>query len=548
MATTTDPPAQRCTLPHPERRIDIRELVTVGGRHLTNSNDHPSDLEVDECRRRVAEGNRDTGDLGDDILMAQAHLEHLKQELQELRGAIELHKAILASPRRLDTDVLMVIFRFVCQSNWDTDSHSRDSLDVDRPAWRLGQVCHRWRDIITEDMPDLWTDITLAVGPTNIKRRFVLEQLLRRSKGRLLDISLLFQESYRSRSHPNPLLQGLEVSCDRWRSLHIEGWAKLLKVWDASYLENNLPNLTVFSHRIHSEENPVISHLLFPRLCPRLTTLHMIGWPTLDSGIAWENLKRMTWSHETFTNVHLRLPEAALLRRCLNLESCTLDCVYVQDPPQAEHVSMRRLQDLTLHSIIHIEDLVVSRRTSMTEVERLLGILHLPALRSLAITGPMYATRSLVECLQQSQCRLVALSMPATNLDLESMERVLLLTPSLERLCILDQKIAGTSSLSVVKKIVDVATASCTQLHTIQINLSRSEASGVEHEETEDDVVLVEEIAELLDRWRGSSMIQSLIIRLFSTTEAFKVDLAFKRNSHMEAIVAGGFRVEITGP
>jgi len=444
MDTTSE---QLCDLPrNGSRRINVQSVLSAENLSmLANSNNEASTEELAECRRIALEGKQDATDLADEIAKARAHLEHLETELEDLQHAIQVQQAILQSPRRLSKDILIEIFQFACQSDaHDTALELRHSLDIRRPLWCIGQVCSAWRVLITEQMPRLWTQATLRVADKHAKQRFLLEHFLRRSKGHPLDVSLLFDTGYGAESPYNLLLHAFEMSCDRWRSLHLEGWIYDLDRWDQSYLEGNMPLLEHFSHQIHSTHVIDLSHWTAFLRCPRLTKVEILGWSNLHHNhIAWDKLTSLTWNSahkfHADTLVYGSFPD--LLRMCTNLQECELDCVFQRNnvsPPNM--ITLPHLRSLALHTIVEDSDMSLFIERGESETDRILQTLRLPALSALVITGILYRDTSVVEFIQGSQCRLQALRL-ATKPPSEphqSLHSILTVAPTLTSLHIID--------------------------------------------------------------------------------------------------------------
>jgi len=505
-------PEQSCDLPHNDfRRVDVRSALSAKSFSvLAKSNNEPSDEELAECRRIVLEGKQDAIDLAGEIARARAHLEHLETELKDLQHAIHAHQEIIESPRRVNKDTLTEIFRLTCQSDTDdTTLESHHSLDVRQPLWCIGQVCSAWRVLITEEMPFLWTDVTLLVSDKYAKRRFILDHFLRRSRGRPLDVSLVFDEKYSAASDCNQILHLFEMSCDRWRSLHLEGWYDSLNEWDKNVLEGNMPLLDCFSHEIHSNANISLSHwksFLYPI---RLTKVEMIGWCSLmQDHIAWENITSLTWRHKRkYGSTHLFYTDFPyLMQRCTNLQQCTVDCAA---DPRLDYtasyagVSLQHLRDLTLHTVVHDSDreLFLERDS---ETDRVLRILQLPSLSSLRITGIMYKVASVAEFIRRSRCQLQTLEM--TTVSHKSLHSILAVVPNLSRLRVTDDT---TDMSNALLSLLEMVTSGvCLSLRMLEVAFPLADAFW-----TCTDVV-EEQLLSLFEKFGEASKIGSVTVRI----------------------------------
>ena len=526
---------QICTLQHGTRRVETERALSGAIVHLSDNNCCPSDAEAREFQRIVTEASKDVEDIADEIAMARAHLDHLDKERQDAQRVVDLHRRILNSPRRMSEDVLLEIFRLACEASSTEIPHS---LDPHQPAWRLAQVCQGWRRFLTNNMPYLWINIKLYVDAKYAKRGFLLEHLLRRSQGRALNVTLLFHEDFRADSAYFPLLTRFTMSCDRWKSLHLEGWADSFNAWNMNFIENNIPQLQALSHQIWSTTSPDLTQLELLH-SPALKTLHVVGWGAVPPALA--QLKNFSWGRATAGTTRLSMDQCTnFLVNFKNLETYAMDCVYLAPPLPLKPVTMSKLHSLTLHSIIDPQNLQHSIDSRTSEVEQILNHLCLPVLSSLTITGTIYGEQSIIGCLRKSKCRLRSLEIP--SLPAEALQRVFALTPSLTHLCISHDGLE-TGVLSAFTQIIQATMEHCLELHSIQ--LTKLTAIRLDSAQEESDLAgLVSLIARIRTSEAAKRRLKRLSIYCSGLGKAVLSTL-LNANSHLQELVRGGLQFEL---
>jgi hypothetical protein len=412
----------KCIINHKPLRVQVppegtNELLQSALRN----NRTLGDDETAQCYRIVRGGSLDLSELDEEISNVHNYLLDRMEQRDRLGRYVKDHNSILHPVRRLNDDLLDMIFMLAAEIDRDSPDFTH-SLDTRRIPWVLGQVCTSWRRLAKNCMPLMWSYAALSispVGPRDSKSLgYLMEHLLRRAGSLDLSVHLTVNPEYVS-PHPgswHPLLLRLFMACDRWKSFYLNVSVHSYTSIEWEMLDGNLPKLrtvTLYLHPhqglhpldfINAEDSVFMS-------APQLTAAKVIGW---DSDILpWGQLTKFFWSRNTYDGTelwHSALPEH--LRAARNLEECEFDCVFASsNTPSSEEarVLLPKLRTLTLHSIIYPSD-VTHNIAQISEPERLLDMFVVPALTSLTLTGPMFEETALIKCLEESQCNLTSLS------------------------------------------------------------------------------------------------------------------------------------------
>ena len=471
-------------------------------------------------------------DLVEEITRAQdlLYVQHLQGQLRNLQEVIHAHEMVLSPHRRVNNDILREIFRLACERSdlgTDTDLEQHHSLDVGQPPWCLSQVCRLWRLSIIHEMPALWTTVTLRADAQYANRAYLLYLLLRRSRGRPLDVHIrLGGESGKDLAY-NGLLQLFYGSSHRWRLLHVEGWAESLYYWDTNGLANRMPALEILSHHIHSPTKPDLSKFALFQSCPRLENIRMFGWST-EKHMDMTKVKTLKWSqNKTSLLSYYKITD--ILSVCGSLQSLSLDSVYSVDAPSPasmDLITLPQLQHLNLkaYSIFDTEDEMVQ-----TEAERLLEILNLPALTSLTITGDATGPESLINCFQRSQCLVRSVALPFESYSMAFLAFV----PS-----VVHFRVTGIPDITSVPTLLPPA-GTCPYLETAEFAL-------LEHESMGNEKGGLDELTSILSGRRaviaGSPLFGTLTIRCLGWK---KLSQETKAHPGLTQLVDEGLRLEI---
>jgi len=429
------------------RRLDTNNIPSTGILSILGNNQPPDDAHTGECRRVIQAGEEDMKTLGHEIEAAETYLQNLKTEQTDLGNFVDMHKQILQSPRKLNSDVLSEIFDIVCYSDDNirrTQKDGSDSLDVRSPRWALGQVCSLWRTIINTQMPRLWTEIDLVISPKNWgPRSYVMDRFLRRSAGRMLDVSLYISKQHDPHSTSQRLLSQFLHSCDRWRTLHFEAHPAALgsPTMDWHVIDGNLPSLKKLSFNFYCPGHVHVDASLVSAFntAPKLRSAIVNGWSKMPISATireykWVSQARMSGPGDvTVVAIHSCRILPDLLQKFHNLETCEVDAVFGTHTKEGL-INLPYLQSLKLHGKIRPSDQVASQAATTGEIESLLSMSTFPALTSLTLTGKLWESGTVVDFLERSNCALTKLELPF--MGNEGTARILSRTPHLSALII----------------------------------------------------------------------------------------------------------------
>ncbi|KAK0449620.1 uncharacterized protein EV420DRAFT_779474 [Desarmillaria tabescens] len=112
----------------------------------------------------------------DDLDHRLKHLNALGYRIYEEREKISKHlaakRSLLSPIRRLNRDVLLIIFSYACDWKF-ADEKTSSSLDVKHAPWIFLHVCHWWRHIVSSS-PSLWSTVRLVQSQNSVLPRHAL--------------------------------------------------------------------------------------------------------------------------------------------------------------------------------------------------------------------------------------------------------------------------------------------------------------------------------------------------------------------------------------
>lgn len=210
-----------------KRPSPLDELLQSPGMHeLLHSNNYPSDFEAACIRDKRAECSVVLRKLEEQISQAEAALDLLRKEKEQLVADNARWALPLQSIRRLPRDILCDIF-LACEENlWDCDSAFL-SLTMDSMNWVTSQVCRTWRDAALS-FPRFWTQVVVDLDMHRNDNKLktgsttgivsLLELYLHRSIQMPLSVCIVWKEHTRNVAE-HPLIQTLFPSSTRWEIL-----------------------------------------------------------------------------------------------------------------------------------------------------------------------------------------------------------------------------------------------------------------------------------------------------------------------------------------
>lgn len=154
---------------------------------------------------------------------------------RDLAAIARLERGTIEPPRldllRLPNDVISQIFYHACLPIAEHEEWRRAFY----PLW-LGAFCRAWRAIAWATS-ELWTTVVLRVSHDDVSEyRYsaqaeLLEEWLRRTKGRKLNVYFGEAKGNRALAPPLPLMELLSVRSEQWQDVHIhlsKNWESLL--------------------------------------------------------------------------------------------------------------------------------------------------------------------------------------------------------------------------------------------------------------------------------------------------------------------------------
>jgi hypothetical protein len=224
---------------------------------LLCSNDAPLSTEIPAIQRSLSVQHARIKQLESEIQELGRVTEQRIRELQETEERAESYAAVLSPIRRVPAETLFKIFALSLPYTRRIGEHS-----LEQAPWRLGHVCHRWREAAV-GFPFLWSSITLYAD-----RRFSIDDRCpplsvdHRSGNAPLHVSIICDSNPDfSSSQSIDLIFRHSI---RWESarLHLHASAAQIYV-RLAVLKDKLPNLRRLEFSSHSSTDVF-------RVAPRL--------------------------------------------------------------------------------------------------------------------------------------------------------------------------------------------------------------------------------------------------------------------------------------
>ncbi|KIM45373.1 hypothetical protein M413DRAFT_338931 [Hebeloma cylindrosporum] len=237
---------------------------------LLRSNDPPSEEELSLVQKAIGS--------------AEASLKgNNGRDSELLIDFVRTHKAILASARRLPTELMVEIFRYYIE-NMEHSDLSEYTL-----PWALAHVCRRWRQVAI-NTPMLWKSlppIRLVGGmqKTELKRHIVrLSTLLERSSTE--PISFFLSKSLTPQLD-DAILALLFEHSERWERISLDISEDVCAHF--ARVKGRLSSLSSLTLRIHREGR---LHVDMFEIAPKLRDVNLASDP-------WSGVFRLPWSQLT---------------------------------------------------------------------------------------------------------------------------------------------------------------------------------------------------------------------------------------------------------
>lgn len=179
----------------------------------------------------------------------------------------------------------------------------------------------------------------------------------------------------------------------------------------------------------------------------------------------------------------------AILSDLQTLRICEIDAVFRTEQVINRTIHLVHLRSLILHSVFLDQlDSLASQIAVSGETERLLTMFNVPSLTSLTITGKLWDTRPLIDCLHRSSCSLQSLAIPFVDSD--SIYAVLRCTPNLQHLKVTFPWMIDFKFLSKVLKIDVSSTAHmgvCFTLENLTVEYGFRSTEGLDMDHVPND-------------------------------------------------------------
>ncbi|KAL0570088.1 hypothetical protein V5O48_011882 [Marasmius crinis-equi] len=367
-----------------------------------------------------------------------------------LQKTAELYKTLFSPIHAVPSEVLTMIFAFLCEENVVSRSTLPEVL-------RISMVCGRWRDIIYST-PSLWTGIKIDFC-TWSKDFDVLHELtehfLKWSGKSALRLFLEFPDddfgegSAWKEAHSS--LNALVASCERWEALSLTLTPPQFPTTIFDAIRGRLPALTSLALIQEGDLKIELPFNYFdgcPALCSLDITLSLVDPRQEALPLPWSQIK------------HLQMSTAYNLRAFLWLSFF----------PAVENLEVHEIggldegQDYADHVILSgIKTLTIASATEQDEVDGVLQHTTLSGILSLKIWGywyrlreewPVWTETHLRNFLQRSSCNITTLDLSHLPITDEQMLSLLGIMPTVKSLRIEELRDEGENRI-VTKLFLD---------------------------------------------------------------------------------------------
>ncbi|KAG7098426.1 hypothetical protein E1B28_000378 [Marasmius oreades] len=374
------------------------------------------------------------------IKRLQTRLEELIQEKRRMENQLQSFRPLTHPIRRLPNEALTRIFRFCVEVEGPKDvwaytnpndlsevdmvdlksrhaSQYPGSLNTRNSPWKVGQVCKRWRSLVSS-LPQLWTYIDLnwdSIAEIHPNVASFLALQLQRSEGKLLSVSLFsYSNDGTPRSFNDTLMKMVCASSNRWLEASIRVDAiglLLLSPFRGTFSKLESLHLHLLSSGngwpgLDDQSQKSLFNVF--DITPALNQLVLSGdfVPLLNIPVQFPWLQITTYISRDYGAWYRDYDDHFnLLPKMTNLEKCFLDLAVPDDPdpslPETPHLIFPNLRTLVLRNA-HVE--------GRSAFEPVLKWLTLPALKKLRLTKNFDTPKSLLAFMTRSSCSLLELS------------------------------------------------------------------------------------------------------------------------------------------
>ncbi|KAJ7919020.1 hypothetical protein B0H13DRAFT_268528 [Mycena leptocephala] len=343
-------------------------------KELLHTNSVPSEAECQRIRELLFGPRKEAAELTNEIERVQTLLKELAMKRDALHEFIDAHLALISPARRLPEDVVAEIFTA--------------SLPADRNAIMSGaesplllcQVSRAWRNLALST-PRLWASLHI-VAPGNVSHlRRITEAAsiwLSRSGALPLSISLVHTPSFQFGIDFSVLLKALVQYSLRWNRIRMKFETPrsfrplaVLSPTDVPILE------TINIEGFRAIDWSALSFLETTSL--RSVTLRRVA-NLRPINLPWNQLRHLSLAHMASASL-TAAKGLEMLRRCPNLETCTLPFNSSRDnvphlPLRMEH--LRRLSMVEMVAGAAINFFIYLDLPMLEEVEYATNVLQSP--------------------------------------------------------------------------------------------------------------------------------------------------------------------------
>ncbi|KAJ8085990.1 hypothetical protein PM082_004809 [Marasmius tenuissimus] len=364
-----------CSVSPDVSAITIRPQPFTSTGRLASSNDPPLSSDIKVFKASFAQTTARLKFVTDNIAKLEGNIRVFSEERNRLNELAEAYQRILHPLRRLPEVVLREIIRASAHSgplSMETN-FAGPTHPVYATPWKLGQVCHTWRQVALSDH-SLWSFVYVRFPDPPISKKAVagmIAQLmcqLRRSGSSPLEVSL-----YSTRlldDCDDALLTTICSHSSRWATLQATLSPQNLRILD-HLIGGGIPNL----RRLHLPQITTIEEIatigtfsIAPRLCD--VTFDLYSQSGLDCLlIPWSQI---THFRILTTAKFATIANYSYLQKMPNLESFyTVVGGLAANTPEVDLLSLKALA------------ICVQGRSKV--VEPFLKRIHTPILRDLRI-------------------------------------------------------------------------------------------------------------------------------------------------------------------
>lgn len=371
------------------------------------------DTEAQTLYESLINAQRYLSRVDDQIHYLKAVIDDLSGEKDVLQDCIDQHKAALSPARRLPPEIVSELLLT------SVAVERGDSLHVTEGAWKLSQVCSRWRSIALS-FHELWSAVIISVDVYTTRTSLdILDLWLKRSGEYPLTIEFGYprDDPSKMQSMCRDILDSLMNHSKRWRSVELtvmsEDFLLLFPVRGNLPLLEHLSLIRVGSIHMSDHWN-VHAFEVAPRL--RSVMFRNIREPA--------RIMKLPWSQIIFYRARVVSTEehAEVLRLANNIDTCWLSCER-EVPTTLEFrvgtVNLSRLRSLSYRSLA------------------IPPVLRTPALEEVTVHCNARARETVdrvSDLVRRSQCMLKSLSLHVNLHHCDPLLQLVRLSPSLTSL------------------------------------------------------------------------------------------------------------------